>query len=115
MAAPPAFTRLARREGLTLQQLALRAAGSKFHWCVKGSAKDIADQLEEWFVSGAADGFNLLPAQMPGSLDDFANLVIPELQRRGLFRTEYEGPTLRQNLQLADPGSAFTQSAARRA
>ena len=68
-----------------------------------GSFIEVADQLEEWFASEAADGFNILPPWLPGALDDFVELVIPELQRRGLFRTAYEGRTLRENLGLPYP------------
>jgi hypothetical protein len=71
----------------------------------------IADQLEDWFVNGAVDGFNIMPPCLPGSLDDFVNLVIPELQRRDLFRTEYEGTTLRENLGLAHPENPFNKRA----
>ncbi len=70
----------------------------------------MADELEHWFVGKAADGFNLLPAYLPGSLDDFVNEVIPELQRRGLYRTEYEGTTLRANLGLTVPKNRYTQA-----
>jgi hypothetical protein len=59
--------------------------------------------MEEWFTTGAADGFNVLPPVLPASLDDFVELVVPELQRRGLFRTEYEGRTLRSHLGLKVP------------
>ena len=59
--------------------------------------------MEHWFRDGAADGFNVMPAYLPGSLKDFVDLVIPELQRRGLFRKEYEGMTLRENLGLPKP------------
>ena len=59
--------------------------------------------MEHWFKDGAADGFNVMPAWLPGSLKDFVDLVIPELQRRGLFRTEYEATTLRENLGLPKP------------
>ena len=59
-------------------------------WLLKGTAADVADQLEHWFKSEAADGFNLLPQIVPRSIIDFVDLVVPELQRRGLFRTEYE-------------------------
>jgi alkanesulfonate monooxygenase SsuD/methylene tetrahydromethanopterin reductase-like flavin-dependent oxidoreductase (luciferase family) len=59
--------------------------------------------LEQWFVQKAADGFNLLPPQVPGAINDFVDLVVPELQRRGLFRTEYEGSMLRQNLGVPLP------------
>jgi hypothetical protein len=67
--------------------------------------------LEDWFVNGAVDGFNIMPPCLPGSLDDFVNLVIPELQRRDLFRTEYEGTTLRENLGLAHPANPFNKRA----
>ena len=104
MSTPLNYVRLARREGLTLRQVALRSAVAKDHWALVGTPVQIADRLEEWFVTGAADGFNLLPPQVPGAIDDFVDLVVPELQRRGLFRTEYEGPMLRQNLGVPTPG-----------
>jgi FMN-dependent oxidoreductase (nitrilotriacetate monooxygenase family) len=65
-----------------------------------GSAKQIADGLEEWFSGGACDGFVVAATQVPGTYDDFVRLVVPELQRRGLFRRDYEGNTLRENLGL---------------
>jgi alkanesulfonate monooxygenase len=68
-----------------------------------GTPVQVVDQLQAWFENEAADGFNILPPVLPGSLDDFVDLVIPELQRRGLFRTAYEGSTLRENLGLARP------------
>jgi alkanesulfonate monooxygenase len=110
MSAPPAYVKLARRENLTLRQVAKRAVASKQHWLVKGTPRQIADELEHWFVNKAADGFNLLPAYLPGSLNDFVNEVIPELQRRGLYRTEYEGTTLRSNLGLPVPQNSHTGS-----
>ena len=61
--------------------------------------------MEEWFRKDGCDGFNIMPPFLPGGLDDFVDLVIPELQRRGLFRTEYEGKTLRENLGLKRPAS----------
>ena len=67
----------------------------------------VADAEGCWFTAGAADGFNVMPAWLPGSLDDFVDMVIPELQRRGLFRTEYEGKTLRENLGLPKPPSRW--------
>lgn len=94
---------LARREGLTIRQLYLRVAGARGHWQVVGTAEQIVDQLEDRFVNGGADGFNIMPPYLPGGLDDFIALVIPELRRRGLFRTEYEGRTLRENLGLKRP------------
>ena len=102
---PAMLLRFAREENLTIQQLAMHIAGSRGHWNLIGAAEQIADQLEEWFTKGGADGFNYMPPLLPGSLDDFATLVVPELQRRGLFRTQYEGRTLRDNL-----GLPFAQS-----
>ncbi|MBD0261782.1 MAG: nitrilotriacetate monooxygenase, partial [Tolypothrix sp. Co-bin9] len=74
--------------------------------------QQIADQLEDWFVNNGADGFNIMPPYLPGGLDEFVELVIPELQRRGLFRTEYEGRTLRENLGLPRPANKFSTVAA---
>lgn len=91
---------LARRENLTILELARRIAGARGHWQVVGTPGDIADVLEERFRSGGADGFNIMPPTLPAGLDDFIALVLPELRRRGLFRSEYEGRTLRENLGL---------------
>jgi N-acetyl-S-(2-succino)cysteine monooxygenase len=91
---------LARRENLTIRQLYERFASAGV---VTGTPKTIADRFEEWFHSYGADGFNVAFAWVPGGLDDFVDLVVPELQRRGLFRTEYEGPTLRDQLGLPRP------------
>jgi N-acetyl-S-(2-succino)cysteine monooxygenase len=99
---------LARREGLTIRQLYLRIAGARGHRQIRGTPTQIADQLQEWFEEGAADGFNIMPPYLPGGLDDFVELVIPELQRRGLFRTAYEGRTLRENLGLPRPASPWS-------
>lgn len=93
----------ARRDGLTIRQLYLEIAGARGHWQVVGTPKQIADQLEERFTKGAADGFNIMAPHLPGGLEDFIELVVPELRRRGLFRTEYEGTTLRENLGLPFP------------
>lgn len=94
---------LARRENLTIRQLVLRFNVSRGHVQVVGSPKHVADLIEEWFVSNAADGFNLLPPLLPGGFEDFVRLVLPELRRRGLARTEYDGATLRENLGLKRP------------
>ncbi|HVJ43415.1 MAG TPA: LLM class flavin-dependent oxidoreductase [Dongiaceae bacterium] len=94
---------LARRENLSIRQLYLRVAGARGHWQLVGTAEQIADQLEERFLGYGADGFNIMPPTVPGGLDDFIELVIPELRRRGLFRSEYEGKTLRENLGLKFP------------
>ena len=97
------FLAPARSANLTLGQTALRACASKSHYAIKGTALDIADQMEEWFVNNACDGFNILPPQIPSDLESFVSFVVPELRRRGLFRSEYEGSTLRENLGLARP------------
>jgi FMN-dependent oxidoreductase (nitrilotriacetate monooxygenase family) len=106
------LTSLAQDGALTLRQLYLRIAGGRGHFTVVGSATQVADQVQEWFEGGAADGFNVMPPTLPGGLDDFASLVVPELQRRGLFRTRYEGRTLRENLGLARPAVGDRRRAA---
>jgi FMN-dependent oxidoreductase (nitrilotriacetate monooxygenase family) len=100
MSSPGTFARIGREQGLSLAQVAVRAKASRNHCLVVGDVSDVCDVMEHWFRNGAADGFNLLPAIMPGSLEDFTQLVIPELQTRGLFRREYEAETLRGNLGL---------------
>jgi N-acetyl-S-(2-succino)cysteine monooxygenase len=94
---------LARRENLTIRQLYKRVAGQRAHRIVCDTAERIADSLEEWYRTGAADGFNIMPLTFPEGLRDFVDQVIPELQRRKLFRIEYEGTTLRGNLGLRRP------------
>jgi FMN-dependent oxidoreductase (nitrilotriacetate monooxygenase family) len=93
----------ARRDKLTFWELCLANAGPRGHALSIGTPTQVADEMEHWFNDGAADGFNVMPAWLPGSLKDFVDLVIPELQRRGLFRTEYEAMTLRGNLGLPKP------------
>ncbi|WP_380178510.1 LLM class flavin-dependent oxidoreductase [Kalamiella sp. sgz302252] len=94
------LTDMAKRDNLTLRELAAVAAGSRGHRVVVGSPTEIADDLQQWLEQGAADGFNIMPAVMPEQLDLFIELVIPELQRRGLFHTSYQHTTLRENLGL---------------
>lgn len=94
---------LARRENLTLRQLYLRVAGARGHWQLVGTPTQIVDQLEERFANFGADGFNVMPPVLPDGLTDFVELIVPELRRRGLFRKEYEGRTLRENLGLRHP------------
>ncbi|UJL34691.1 LLM class flavin-dependent oxidoreductase [Cylindrospermopsis raciborskii Cr2010] len=98
---------LAHRGSLTLRELYLALATARGHRTIIGTPESIADQLEEWFNSGAADGFNIMPPILPTGLDDFVDLVVPILQKRGLFRTEYEGNTLRENLGLRRPPNQF--------
>ena len=90
----------ARRENMTLRDLYNLTAAARGHWVLCGTPKRIADTLEEWFVEEAADGFNILPPYFPGALTDFVDLVVPELQARGLFRREYQGTTLRDHFGL---------------
>jgi len=94
---------MARQENLSIRQVYQRVAGARAHRMIHGSPADIADDLEAWFKKGAADGFNIMPPLFPDGLKDFVDLVVPELQRRGLFRREYEGKTLRENLGLPFP------------
>lgn len=96
-------TSLAARERLTIRELIARLAGGRGHRVVAGTPTQIADQLQEWYENGAADGFNIMPPHLPGGLSDFVDHVVPELQGRGLFRTEYEGRTLRDRYGLARP------------
>lgn len=98
---------LAKRENLTIRQLIHRLAGARGHRTFAGTAVQVADQLEEWFTKGAADGFNVMPPYFPGGLEDFAKYVVPELQNRGLFRTEYSGRTLREHYGLDRPTNQF--------
>ena len=79
-----------------------------------GTPKQLADHMEQWYVEEAADGFNIMPPYLPGALDDFVELVIPELQRRGLFRTEYTGRTLREHLGLPRPPSRYARRPTKR-
>ena len=102
---------LARRENLTIRQLYLRVAGARGHWQLVGTPVQIVDQLEERFVKGGADGYNVMPPVLPAGLDDFVELVIPELRRRGLFRSDYEGRTLRDNLGLRRPVNRHARAA----
>jgi FMN-dependent oxidoreductase (nitrilotriacetate monooxygenase family) len=97
---------LARRENLTIRQLVYRFATSRGHLQVHGSPKTVADKIEEWFLGRGADGFNVVPPLPPlsqGGFVTFAEKVVPELQRRELFRREYEGTTFRENLGLNRP------------
>ena len=100
---------LARRDKLTVRQLAQRVGGYGGLSFV-GTAKTIADQMEEWLVGRGSDGFNIMFPFVPAGLDDFVDKVVPELQRRGIFRKEYEGATLRENLGLPRPKNRFFEA-----
>ena len=94
---------MARRDGLSIRQLYTKVAAGFGTRIVIGTAADVVDDMQAWAEAGAADGFNICPPLLPGGLDDFAEMAIPELRRRGLFRTEYEATTLRGNLGLPMP------------
>ena len=97
---------LAEREGLTVRELAGRFGGYA-GLSIVGAAKTIADEMEEWLMTEGSDGFNVMFPYLPAGLDDFVDQVVPELQRRGLFRRAYEGRTLRENLGLPRPKNRF--------
>ena len=101
----------ARRENMTLRDLYNVTAAARGHWVIYGTPQRIADTFEEWFTGGLADGFVVMPAYFPGAFDDFVDRVVPELQRRGLYRREYAGTTLRSHLGLERPGSLLRQAA----
>jgi alkanesulfonate monooxygenase len=96
----------ARRENLTVRQLAV-ALGGYGGLSFTGSAKTIADEMQHWLESDACDGFNIMFPTIPGGVEDFVRLVVPELQRRGIFRREYAGTTLRDHLGLPRPRNQF--------
>src|SRR5258707_5891064 len=102
---------MARSEKLTMRQVAMRVAGARGKSVVRGSPAQVADHMEQWFKEGGCDGFNLMPPFLPGGLDDFVELVLPELRRLGLVRTEYEGRTLREHLGLERPASRYGKPA----
>jgi len=93
----------ARRHGYTVRELIRSLAGGGGHRVIVGTPEQIAGDIEYWFKAGAADGFNLMPDVLPGGLQDFVDGVVPILRQRGIFRTDYEGSTLREHLGLARP------------
>jgi alkanesulfonate monooxygenase len=98
---------MAARENLTIRQTYERVLPAMGHVVFRGNAGDVADQIEDWYLSKACDGFNINTPVMPRSLTDFVDLVVPELQRRGLFRTAYQGRTLRDAMGLATPQNPY--------
>lgn len=103
---------IVQRERPTLRELLHRLAGARGHRVFTGTPEQVADTITEWFTQGAADGFNVMPPSLPSGLEAFTEQVVPILQQRGLFRTEYAGSTLRDHLGLAEPENRYT--AARR-
>ena len=100
---------LARRENLTVRQLA-QGLGGYSGPAMVGTAQTIADEMEEWLDTEASDGFTVMFPYLPGGLDDFVERVVPELQRRGLFRRDYKGTTLREHLGLPRPKNRFFEN-----
>ena len=101
---------LARRDSLTVRQLIARLGGGRGHRTFTGTPEQVAGAIEEWFRSGAADGFNIMPAVLPSGLALFVDHVVPILRRRGLFRTEYTGTTLREHYGLPRPANQYTSA-----
>jgi alkanesulfonate monooxygenase SsuD/methylene tetrahydromethanopterin reductase-like flavin-dependent oxidoreductase (luciferase family) len=102
---------LVRRDKPTLRQLLGYLAGARGHYVTSGTPEQIADFIDDWFRDGAADGFNIMPPLLPAQLDVFSAEVIPILQRRRLFRTEYEGSMLHEHYGLPLPKSVFDDPA----
>ena len=100
---------IARRENLTIRQMAQRV-GSYGGLAFVGTPQTIADDMEQWLTEDGSDGFNVMFPFLPEGLDDFVDRVVPELQRRGIFRKDYEGKTLRENLGLARPANRFFET-----
>jgi FMN-dependent oxidoreductase (nitrilotriacetate monooxygenase family) len=98
---------MAKRDNLTIRQTYQRVLPSMGHPVFKGNAKQVADEIEDWYTSKACDGFNVLTPLLPRGLNDLVDLVVPELQRRGLFRKEYTGKTLRENMGLPVPQNPY--------
>lgn len=98
---------IARRGNLTVRQLLKALGGGVGHRIIVGTPEAIADDIETWFRAGAADGFNLMPDVLPAGLEVFVEQIVPLLQKRGLFRTEYEGKTLRSHFGLEKPPSRY--------
>jgi N-acetyl-S-(2-succino)cysteine monooxygenase len=95
-----------KRQNPTIRELYQEVAGMG-GFCLIGTASEIADVMQDWFENGACDGFNITPTHLPGGCEDFVSLITPELQRRGLFRKEYAGRTLRENLGLKRPVNRY--------
>ena len=101
-----------RENNWTIRQLCQHLAGEGGSPVI-GTAADIADRMEEWIDAECCDGFNITPNQLPGGCEDFVRFVTPELQRRGRFRTRYEGATLRENLGLKPHVNRWVQARTR--
>ena len=102
---------IVERDRPTLRQLLHRLAGARGHNVVAGTPLQVADLITDWFDNGAADGFNVMPPLYPQLLDTFCDQVVPILQDRGIFRTEYSGTTLREHYGLPRPESIYSDAA----
>ena len=115
---PPSNAARARQEmiirmgerGMTIREIGRVLGMSQAHRVLYGTPESMADDMQEWLEAGACDGFNLLFAHYPAPLEEFVDLVVPELQRRGIFRREYEGATLRENLGVPRPANSFAHA-----
>jgi alkanesulfonate monooxygenase SsuD/methylene tetrahydromethanopterin reductase-like flavin-dependent oxidoreductase (luciferase family) len=103
------ITEIAQRDKLTVRQLLVRLGGGRGHRTFAGTPEQIANTIEEWFRSGAADGFNVMAPVLPSGLELFVEHVVPLLRKRGLFRTEYTGATLRDHYGLPLPQNQYAQ------
>lgn len=102
---------MAKREKWTLRQLYQHFAATRGHMVLVGTPSMVADEMQTWFENGACDGFNLIPPMFPDEFELFVDMVVPELQRRGIYRTAYEGTTLRDRLGLSVPASRYAAAA----
>ena len=100
----------ARKANLTLRDIYNQIAVARGYLFAYGTAATIADVMEEWFTERACDGFVLVPPYFPAAFDEFIDQVVPELQRRGLFRREYSGSTLREHLGLPVPPNRYSKA-----
>src|SRR5262249_3359647 len=98
---------LIKKRNMTVRDVLYQVAIGRGHMLVVGGPKEVADQLQEIFENEGSDGFMILPPTLPGGLEDFVELVLPELRRRGLFRDDYEGATFRDDLGLPRPNNQF--------
>jgi hypothetical protein len=98
------------KRGMTIREIGRVLAMSQAHRVLYGTPKQLADDMQAWLEAGACDGFNLLFPHYPKPLEEWVTMVIPELQRRGIFRTEYEGKTFRENLGVPIPQNIHTKN-----
>ena len=103
---------LAQRESLTVREILSRLGGGRGHFTFIGTPDQVVDTIVAWFEGGAADGFNIMAAALPSGLETFIDHVLPILRRKGLFREDYVGATLREHYGLPVPANQFHRSGA---